>query len=76
MDSFLFVFSFGQSKGKADKFLCIINVLDVLRESPILVSALVQFMGSTAFPPPGLRWRPHHFHKGAADYDNSCLGVE
>ena len=38
MDSYLFVFSFGQSKGKADKFLCIINMLDVLRESLILVS--------------------------------------
>jgi hypothetical protein len=25
------------------------------------VSALVQFMGSTAFPPPGLRWRHTNF---------------
>ena len=38
MDSFLFVFSFGQSKGKADKFYYIINMLDVLRESLILVA--------------------------------------
>ena len=37
MDSFLFVFSFGQSKGKTDKLSCIINMLDVLQESPILV---------------------------------------
>ena len=49
MHSYLFVFSFGQSKGKADKFRCIINVLDVLRESLILVSGgfvLVCFGGS------------------------------
>ena len=37
LDSYLFVFSFGQSKGKADKFRCIMQ-LDVLRESSILVS--------------------------------------
>jgi hypothetical protein len=36
-DSYLFVFFFGQSTGKAGKFMFIINVLDVLRESPILV---------------------------------------
>ena len=35
MHSYLFVFSFGQSKGKADKLSCIINMLDVLRESSI-----------------------------------------
>jgi hypothetical protein len=38
MHSFLFVFSFGQSKGKADKLRFIINMLGVLRESLILVS--------------------------------------
>jgi hypothetical protein len=38
MDSYLFVFSFGQSKGKVDKFPCVLNMLDVLRESLILVS--------------------------------------
>ena len=38
MDSYLFVFSFGQSTGKANKFLCILNTLDALRESVILVS--------------------------------------
>jgi len=35
MDSF---FSFGQSKGKADKSLSFFNMLDALRESLILMS--------------------------------------
>jgi hypothetical protein len=38
MHSHLFVFSFGQSKGKVEKFPSILNTLDVLRESPILVA--------------------------------------
>jgi hypothetical protein len=45
MHSYLFVFFFGQSKGKADKFYYIINMLDVLRESLILVSGLVHLPG-------------------------------
>jgi hypothetical protein len=36
--SYLFVFSFGQSTGKAEKFFRILNTLDVLRESSILVA--------------------------------------
>ena len=38
MDSYLFVFSFGQSIGKVDKFTCNLNMLDVLLESLTLVS--------------------------------------
>jgi len=50
MHSYLFVFFFGQSKGKADKFPCLLNPLDVLRESAILVSG--------RFNPPGLGSEP------------------
>jgi hypothetical protein len=37
MDSYLFVFFFGQSTGKVSRTFCILNMLDTLRESPILV---------------------------------------
>jgi hypothetical protein len=40
MHSYLFVFFFGQSTGKADKFLYVLNMLDVLRESLILVAGV------------------------------------
>ena len=44
MDSYLFVFSFGQSTGKVEKFPRILNMLDVLRESLILVPAGFNFL--------------------------------
>ena len=38
VNAFVFIrFFFGQNKGKADKFTCLLNLLDVLRESAILV---------------------------------------
>jgi len=43
MDSYFIRFSFGQSIGKAGKFICIFNLLDVLRESLILVSGRFHF---------------------------------
>jgi hypothetical protein len=55
MHSYLFVFFFGQSTGKADKFLYVLNMLDVLRESLILVSGWIlltdrlQALGQTVF---------------------------
>ena len=50
MHSYLFVFFFGQSKGKADKFHCIINMLDVLRESLILVSLRIDLRDFNPLP--------------------------
>ena len=52
MIGFVFIgFLFGQSIGKANKLLCILNTLDVLRESLILVSGGFLYEVRFAFAP-------------------------